>query len=88
MSSTIKPLSDKIVAVKLEAATKTASGLYLPDSAKEKSSVAQVIAVGPDVKGVKVKDNIVYKEYSITNLSIDNKDYLIVKEEDVLATVA
>lgn len=87
MTTPIKPLADRVVAVREEAATRTASGLYLPDNAKEKPVLAVVKAVGPDVKGIKVDDRIVYKEYSTTELKIDGTDYLIVKEEDVLATV-
>lgn len=88
MSAPLKPLGDRIVAVKEEVKSKTASGLYLPDSAKEKSSVAVVKAVGPDVKGVKAGDRVVHKEYATTDLKIDGTEYLIVKEEDVLATLA
>lgn len=84
MSSPIKPLFDKVVAVKDEAKQQTASGLYLPDQAKEKPVFANVVAVGPDVKHVKEGDKIVYKEYTTTDLKIDNQDYLIVKEEDIL----
>lgn len=87
MSTPIKPLADRVVAVREEARTQTASGIYLPDTAKEKPVVAVVEAVGPDVKGIKKGDRIVYKEYSTTDLKIDGKEYLIVKEEDVLATV-
>lgn len=87
MSSPIKPLADRVVAVKEDAKTQTASGIYLPDTAKEKPAYAVVEAVGPDVKGIKVGDKIVYKEYSTTELKVDGKDYLIVNEEDVLATV-
>ena len=87
MNAPIKPLADRVVAVKEEAAAKTASGLYLPDNAKEKPVLAKVVAVGPDVKSLKVGDRIVYKEYSTTELKIDGTEYLIVKEEDVLATV-
>jgi chaperonin GroES len=87
MSTPIKPLADRIVAVREVAATKTASGLYLPDNAKEKPVVAIVAAVGPDVKAVKTGDKIIYKEYSTTELKINGTEYLIVKEEDVLATV-
>ncbi len=88
MSAPLKPLADRIVAVKEEAKTKTASGLYLPDSAKEKSAIAKVAAVGADVKEVKVGDKIVYKEYSTTEIKIDGKEYLLVREEDVLAKIA
>lgn len=87
MSTPIKPLADRVVAVREEAKTKTASGLYLPDNAKEKPVVAVVKAVGPDVKALKIGDRIVYKEYSTTELKINEIGYLIVKEEDVLATV-
>ena len=83
----IKPLGERVVAVREEAATKTASGLYLPDNAKEKSQTAKVVAIGASVKGVKVSDRIVYKEYTTTDLKIDGVDYIILKEEDVLATI-
>lgn len=88
MTSPIKPLADRVVAVRQEAQTKTASGLYLPDNAKEKPVLAEVIATGPDVKGIKVGDRILYKEYSTTEIKIDSTEYLIVKEEDILGTVA
>ncbi len=83
MAVPIKPLADRVVATREEAKTQTASGIYLPDSAKEKPATATVVAIGPDVKQIKVGDNIVYKEYAVTEID----DYLIVKEEDVLATV-
>ncbi|MDB5183345.1 MAG: molecular chaperone GroES, chaperonin GroES [Candidatus Saccharibacteria bacterium] len=87
MSTPIKPLADRVVAVVEEAKTKTASGIYLPDTAKEQPAYAVVEAVGPDVKSIKKGDKIIYKQYSSTDLKIDGKEYLIVKEEDVLATV-
>ena len=87
MSTPITPLADRIVAVREEAKTQTASGIYLPDSSKEKPVIAEVKAVGSDVKNVKVSDKIIYKEYSTTELKIDGAEYLIVKEDDVLATV-
>lgn len=87
MSTPIKPLADRVVAARVEAAEKTASGLYLPDNAKEKPVVAEVQAVGPDVKSVKKGDKILYKEYSTTEIKINGTEYLIVKEEDILATV-
>lgn len=87
MSTPIKPLADRVVAVRIEAAEKTASGLYLPDNAKEKPVAAEVKAVGPDVKSVKKGEKILYKEYSTTEIKIDGTEYLIVKEEDILATV-
>ena len=87
MSSPIKPLADRVVAVREKAQEKTASGLYLPDSSKEKPVMATVVAVGPKVEQVAVGDKIVYKEYSTTDLKINETEYLIVKEGDVLATV-
>jgi chaperonin GroES len=87
MNSPIKPLADRVVATRETASNKTASGLYLPDNAKEKPVVALVVAIGPDVKGLKIGDKIVYKEYSTTELKVNDTEYLIVKEEDVLATV-
>lgn len=88
MSQALKPLADRIVAIREEAQNKTASGLFLPDEAKEKSVIAKVIAVGAEVKEVKVNDQIVYKEYSVTELKTGGVEYLIVKEEDVLAVLA
>ena len=61
MSSPIKPLADRVVAVREKAQEKTASGLYLPDSSKEKPVMATVVAVGPKVEQVAVGDKIVYK---------------------------
>lgn len=87
MGTPIKPLADRVVAVRQEAASKTASGIYLPDNAKEKSVIAKVEAIGPSVKGLKVGDRIIYKEYSTTEIKVDGTDYIILKEEDVLATV-
>lgn len=87
MSTPIKPLADRVLAVREEALAKTSSGLYLPDNAKEKPVIAKVIAIGPNVKSLKIGDRIVYKGYSTTDLKINENEYLIVKEEDVLATL-
>jgi chaperonin GroES len=87
MSSPIKPLGDRVVAIREAAQTKTTSGLYLPDNAKEKPVLAKIVAVGKDVKQVKTGEKILYKEYSPTEIKIDGTEYLIVKEEDILATV-
>ncbi len=88
MSSPIKPLGDRVVAVREEAQSKTASGLFLPDDAKEKPVLAKIVATGSDVKSVKNGEKILYKEYSTTEVTIDGVEYLIVKEEDILGTVA
>lgn len=87
MTTPIQPLADRIVAVRDEPKSQTASGLYLPENAKEKSAAAIVQAVGPDVKEVKVGDKILHKEYAVTEFKVDNTTYLLMKEEDILAKV-
>ncbi|MFZ1258546.1 MAG: co-chaperone GroES [Candidatus Saccharimonas sp.] len=87
MSVPIKPLANYVVAQVEKAPEKTASGLYLPDSAKEKSSTATIRAVGTDVKTVKVADKIIYKEYTATTVKVAGDEYLLVKAEDILATI-
>jgi chaperonin GroES len=88
VSTPISPLADRVVAVREKAEAKTISGLYLPDNAKEKPAYAVVQAVGPEVKDIKKGDKIVFKEYSTIELKVNEVEYLILKEEDVLATVA
>lgn len=87
MSAPLHPLGDYVVAQSEEAETKTASGLYLPDKAQEKPKVAKVVAVGPTVQQLKVGDRIVFKSYSNTDVKVGKEDFILVKEEDVLATV-
>ena len=92
----LKPLGDRIVVKQLEAQEKTKSGIIVPDSAKEKPQEAKVVAVGPGrlldeggVKPLEVKsgDRVLYGKYSGSEVTIDGTDYLILKEEDVLAIV-
>ncbi len=83
----LQPLADRIVAKPVEAEGKTASGFVLTESAKEKTQVAKVLAVGKDVKEVKVGDNIVHTEYGPNRFKQGSEELLIVKEEDVLAVV-
>ena len=92
----LKPLADRIVVKTLDAQEKTKSGLVLPDSAKEKPQEGKVIAVGPGrlldegtVKSLEVKngDRVLYGKYSGTEVSIEGEDYLILREDDVLAIV-
>lgn len=85
MSTVVTPLADRVVAVREKAEAKTLSGLYLPEGAKEKPAYAVVESVGPDVKSLKKGDKIVFKEYSTTELKVGDVEYLLVKEEDVLA---
>jgi chaperonin GroES len=87
MTSSIKPLADRVVAAKEEAKTQTASGIYLPDTAKEQPAYAVVEAIGPAVKGIKKGDRILYETFKAHEIKVDGKEYLIVKEDDILATV-
>lgn len=87
MSAPLQPLGDYVVAQAEEAESKTASGLYLPEAAKEKPKTSVVVAVGKDVKQIKVGDRIVYKSYSQTEVKVGKDEYILVKEEDILATV-
>ena len=87
----IKPLADRILVQPLEAETKTASGIIIPDSAKEKPQKGNVVAVGPGTKEnpvtVKVGNTVLYGKYSGTELKLENNDYLIMRESDTLAIV-
>ena len=90
----IKPLSDRVV-VKPEAAEeKTASGIILPDTAKEKPQEGKIVAIGPGKISdsgstikmtVKVGDKVLYGKYSGTEVTVGNEDYLIMKENDIFA---
>ena len=82
----IKPLADRVVAKKDAAVEQTASGILLGE-AKEKQNTAVVESVGPDVKNVKKGDRILYREYSATEVKLDSKEYLIIKEEDILSGI-
>jgi chaperonin GroES len=83
----LNPLADWVVAEQEEAVTKTASGIYLPDKAAEKPKIAKVTKVGKNVKEIKVGDRIVYESYKDTNVKVGDKEYILVKEEFVIATV-
>ena len=82
----IKPLADLVVAKKDAAVEQTASGILLVE-AKEKQNTAIIESVGPDVKNVKKGDRILYRDYSASEIKLDGTDYLIIKEEDILATI-
>ena len=85
----IKPLADRVLIEPKEAETKTASGIYIPDTAKEKPQQGKVIAVGPGKKDepmeVKVGDEVIYGKYAGTEVTVENEKYLIVKQSDILA---
>jgi chaperonin GroES len=88
MGVKFKPLKDRVFVSYTEELEKTAGGLYIPDSAKEKPQSGKVEAVGDDVKSLKVGDKILFDRYSGSKISIDNVDYLIIKEEDVLGILS
>ena len=85
----IKPLADRVLIEPKEAETKTASGLYIPDTAKEKPQQGTVLATGPGKKDeameVKPGDQVLYGKYSGTEVTVEDKKYLIVKQSDILA---
>ena len=87
----IKPLADRVLVEPLEAETKTASGIIIPDTAKEKPQKGSIVAVGPGTKEnpvtVKVGDSVLYGKYSGTELKLEGKDYLIMRESVILAIV-
>ncbi len=91
MSTSIKPLADFVLIEPATAETKTSSGIYIPDTVKEKPQKGTVIAVGPGNKEnpttVTVGDNVLYGKYSGTELQHEGKDYLIMKESDIFAIV-
>ncbi|MDI9573333.1 MAG: co-chaperone GroES [Bacteroidota bacterium] len=86
---TLKPLADRVLVEPAEAEQKTAGGIIIPDTAKEKPQKGTVIAVGNGKKDepltVKVGDVVLYGKYAGTEINIDGKDYLIMRESDILA---
>jgi len=94
MGLKLKPLEDRVVVEPKQAEDKTASGIILPDTAQEKPQEATIVAVGPGKASdsgtivkmtVKVGDSILYGKYSGTEVTVDGKEYLIMRESDVLA---
>ena len=83
----LQPLADRIVAKSVEAEAKSAAGILLPDSAKEKPQLGEVLAVGKEVKEVKKGDRILYAKYGPSEVKVDGRELLLIKEEDVLAVV-
>jgi len=87
----IKPLGDRVVVEPAPAEEKTATGIIIPDTAKEKPQKGTVVAVpDPDKDNkisVKVGDSVLYAKYAGTEVSIDDKDYLIMRESDILAVI-
>lgn len=83
----LKPLADRVIIKRLETEEKTASGIVLPDSAKEKPEQGEVLATGKDVKEIKKGDKVIFSKYSPSEVKVDGTEYLIVKEEEILAIV-
>jgi chaperonin GroES len=92
----IRPLADRVVIKPLPAEEKTKGGIFLPDTAKEKPVVGEIVAVGPGKKAddgatiaieVKVGDRVLYGKYSGTETTIDGQEYLILRESDIFAVL-
>jgi chaperonin GroES len=92
----IKPLSDRVVIKPAPADEKVQGGIIIPDTAKEKPQKGEIVAVGPgkvsdagqtSAPSVKVGDTVLYGKYSGTEVTIDNEEYLIVRESDILAVI-
>ncbi|HBG52894.1 MAG TPA: co-chaperone GroES [Bacteroidales bacterium] len=87
----IKPLADRVVVQPQEAETKTASGLYIPDTAKEKPQRGKIVAAGSGKKDepmeLKEGDMVLYGKYAGTEINIDGEEYLIMRQSDVLAII-
>jgi chaperonin GroES len=96
MAVNLKPLADRVIVRPLEAEEKTAGGLYIPDTAKEKPQQGEIVAVGPGKVGddgknipmeVKVGDKVLYGKYSGTEVNSGEEDLLIMRENDIFAII-
>ncbi len=87
MSVGIEPLGEMVLIELEKAAEKTASGLMLPEAAREKMNVGTVVAAGPDSENVKTGDKVVYKKYAGTEITWGETDFLLLKSEDLQAKV-
>lgn len=94
--ASIKPLQDRVLVKRLEAEEKTASGLYIPDSAKEKPQEGEIVAAGPGrfldngnrlELTVKAGDKVLFSKYAGNEVKLDGEEYLIMKEDDILGIV-
>ena len=92
----LKPLNDRVLVKRLESEEKTAGGLYIPDTAKEKPSKSEVVAAGPGKVGekgervalaVKPGDMVLFNKYAGTEVKLDGVDHLVMREEDILAVI-
>lgn len=83
----LKPLADRAIVKRLPAEDETRSGIVLPDTAKEKPEQGEVIACGKDVKEVKKGDRVIFGKYGPVEVKIDGSEYLVIKEEEILAII-
>ncbi len=82
-----KPLKERVFVSYSEEQERTSGGLYIPDAAKEKPQRGRIEAIGGEVKGVKVGDEVLFDKYSGSKISFDGTDYLILKEDDILGVL-
>lgn len=82
-----KPLGERVLVKRAEVESKTASGIYIPDNAKEKPQTAKVVAIGNKVEDVKVGDVIVFEQYRGTGFKLDGEEYLILNVENVIGVM-
>jgi chaperonin GroES len=92
----IKPLADRVVIKPNTAEEKTKGGIIIPDTAKERPVIGEIVAVGPGRKGddgklipveVKIGDKVMYGKYSATEITVDGQEYLVMRESDIIAVV-
>jgi chaperonin GroES len=92
----LKPLNDRVLVKRLESEEKTAGGLYIPDTAKEKPSRGVVVAAGPGKRAedgklvamaVKAGDTVLFSKYAGTEIKLDNEEHLVMREDDILAII-
>lgn len=82
-----KPLGERVLVKRTEVENKTASGIYIPDNAKEKPQTAKVVAIGNKVEDVKVGDTIVFEQYRETEFKLEGEEYLILNIENVIGVM-
>jgi chaperonin GroES len=92
----LRPLNDRVIVTRKDAETQTASGIIIPDSAKEKPQEGLVVAVGNGIKredgsvtalDIKVDDKVLFGKYAGTEIKLDGEEYLMMKEDDILAVI-
>jgi len=82
-----QPLGDRLLVERVEEATTTASGIIIPDNAKEKPSRGKVLAIGSDVEDINVDDVVVFGKYAGTDLILDDNEYLVLEVSDILGII-